>query len=120
MFCVVSGDFSHVFGRPMRNNDHRKPIDAPLDRAYNYRFNEFPIHERHPTVIHLNAHLENGQRIYFTTENAAKHVQAPEEITLASFSRLCTQDEFERALLHNEVVGPVVYLHFHWPNYILA
>ncbi|GBM15173.1 hypothetical protein AVEN_274894-1 [Araneus ventricosus] len=55
----------------MRNNDHRKPIDAPLYRAKNYRFNDFPIHERHPTVIHLSVHLENGQRVYFKTGKAA-------------------------------------------------
>lgn len=28
------------------------------------------IHERYPTIIHLVVHLENGQRVYFTTENA--------------------------------------------------
>ncbi|GBN57734.1 hypothetical protein AVEN_255021-1 [Araneus ventricosus] len=41
-------------------------------------------------------------RVYFTTGNAAQRAQAPEE-TLASFFRLCTQDEFARTLLHNEV-----------------
>ncbi|GBM11610.1 hypothetical protein AVEN_180156-1 [Araneus ventricosus] len=25
------------------------------------RILDFPIHERHPTVIHLSVHLENGQ-----------------------------------------------------------
>ncbi|GBM10661.1 hypothetical protein AVEN_7932-1 [Araneus ventricosus] len=28
------------------------------------RIPNFPIHERHPTVIHLNVHFENGQRVY--------------------------------------------------------
>ncbi|GBM19665.1 hypothetical protein AVEN_199839-1 [Araneus ventricosus] len=101
MFCVVLVDFSHVFGRSVRNNDHRKPVDVPLDRANNYRFNDFLIHERYPTVIHLSVHLENCQRVYFTTENAAKRAQAPDEVTL-SFFRLCTQDEFAHTLLHNE------------------
>ncbi|GBM44850.1 hypothetical protein AVEN_201095-1 [Araneus ventricosus] len=36
-----------------------------------WRILKFPIHERHPTVNHLSVHLENGQRVYFTTENAA-------------------------------------------------
>ncbi|GBO39812.1 hypothetical protein AVEN_45311-1 [Araneus ventricosus] len=36
-----------------------------------WRIFNFPIHERHPTVIHLSVHLENGQRVYFRTENAA-------------------------------------------------
>jgi hypothetical protein len=29
----------------------------------------FPIHKRHPTVVHLTQHLENSQRVYFGTEN---------------------------------------------------
>ncbi|GBN64922.1 hypothetical protein AVEN_51852-1 [Araneus ventricosus] len=87
----------------MRNNYHRKPIDAPLDREINYRFNDFPIHERHPTVIQLSVHLENGQRVYFTTENVAQRAQAPEAAAHTSFFRLCTQDEFARILIHNEV-----------------
>jgi hypothetical protein len=32
----------------------------------------FPIHERHPTVVHLAVHLENGQRVYFTMENVLR------------------------------------------------
>lgn len=34
-----------------------------------WRIFSFPIHERHPTVVHLAVHLENGQRVYFTMEN---------------------------------------------------
>ncbi|XP_066453866.1 uncharacterized protein [Eleutherodactylus coqui] len=34
-----------------------------------WRIFSFPIHERHPTVVHLAVHLENGERVYFTTEN---------------------------------------------------
>ncbi|VDK67460.1 unnamed protein product [Onchocerca ochengi] len=29
----------------------------------------FPIHERNPIVVHLGGHLENGQRVYFTSAN---------------------------------------------------
>lgn len=25
----------------------------------------FLFHERHPTIVHLAVHLENGQRVYF-------------------------------------------------------
>jgi hypothetical protein len=32
----------------------------------------FPIHERHPTVVHLAVRLENGQRVYFTASNVAQ------------------------------------------------
>lgn len=34
-----------------------------------WRILSFPIHEIHPTVVHLAVHLGNGQRAYFTTEN---------------------------------------------------
>ncbi|GBN24567.1 hypothetical protein AVEN_246510-1 [Araneus ventricosus] len=34
-----------------------------------WRIFGFPIHERHPTVTHLDMHLENGQRIYFSEDN---------------------------------------------------
>lgn len=29
-----------------------------------WRIFSFPIHERHPTVVQLAVHLENGQRVY--------------------------------------------------------
>ncbi|GFV99038.1 ATP-dependent DNA helicase [Trichonephila clavipes] len=57
-------------------------VTAPLDEINQYqlgryissneavwRILSFPIHERHPTVIHLAVHLENGQRVYFTADN---------------------------------------------------
>lgn len=36
-----------------------------------WRIFSFAIHERHPTYTHLAVHLENGQRVYFTRENAS-------------------------------------------------
>ncbi|GBP79936.1 hypothetical protein EVAR_75309_1 [Eumeta japonica] len=42
-----------------------------------WRIFEFPIHERHPTVLQLAVHLENGQRVYFTTETAVQVAQNP-------------------------------------------
>lgn len=36
-----------------------------------WRILNFKIHEHHPTVVLLDIHLENDQRVYFTTENAA-------------------------------------------------
>ena len=57
-------------------------VAAPLDEINQYqlgryissneavwRILSFPIHERHPIVIHLAVHLENGQRVYFTADN---------------------------------------------------
>ncbi|GBO42860.1 hypothetical protein AVEN_275277-1 [Araneus ventricosus] len=53
-----------------------------------WRILGFPIHERHPTVIHLSVHLENGQRVYFTTENVLERVQVPPETTLTAFVKV--------------------------------
>ncbi|GBM22379.1 hypothetical protein AVEN_1369-1 [Araneus ventricosus] len=55
-----------------------------------WRIRNFPIHEQHLIVIHLNDHPENGQRDYFTIENAAQRAEAPEETTLTSLFRLCS------------------------------
>ncbi|GBM09009.1 hypothetical protein AVEN_229044-1 [Araneus ventricosus] len=97
MFSVVLGDSSHAFGRYLRNNDNRKPIDAPLDRANSYRFNDFLIHARHPTVIHLIVHLENGQRVYFHDKKCC--LTCPS--TLRKQNAHLSSD-FTRTLLHNE------------------
>ncbi|GFW51147.1 ATP-dependent DNA helicase [Trichonephila clavipes] len=56
-------------------------VAAPLDEINQYqlgryinsneavwRILSFPIHELHPTVIHLAVHLENEQRVYFTAD----------------------------------------------------
>jgi hypothetical protein len=40
------------------------------------RISSFPIHERHPNVIHLAVHLENGQRVCFTASNVAQRAKA--------------------------------------------
>ncbi|GFW53691.1 uncharacterized protein LOC104236095 [Trichonephila clavipes] len=57
-------------------------VAAPLDEINQYqlgryissneavwRILSFSIHERHPTVVRLAVHLENGQRVYFTADN---------------------------------------------------
>ncbi|XP_054708402.1 uncharacterized protein LOC129218210 [Uloborus diversus] len=76
-----------------------------------WRILNFPIHERHPTVIHLSVHLENGQRVYFTAANAAEWAQMTQETTLTSFFRLCQEDDFASTLLYNEVPK-----YFTWNN----
>ncbi|GBP12556.1 hypothetical protein EVAR_10225_1 [Eumeta japonica] len=35
-----------------------------------WRILSFPIHDSHPTVVHLGVHLENGQKVYFTASKA--------------------------------------------------
>lgn len=68
-----------------------------------WRILGFDIHERFPTVTHLSVHLENGQRIYFTEENALQKAIDPPNTTLTAFFQLCATDEFAKTLLYNEV-----------------
>ena len=68
-----------------------------------WRILGFPIHDRHPSVMHLDVHLENGQRVYFTEDNVHERASSPPETTLTAFFKLCQQDEFASTLLYNEV-----------------
>ncbi|KAF2898048.1 hypothetical protein ILUMI_08127 [Ignelater luminosus] len=63
-----------------------------------WRIFSFSIHERHPTVVHLAVHLENGQRVYFTAGNAAQRAERPPATTLTSFFETCA-----RTLLYSEM-----------------
>ncbi|XP_063907805.1 uncharacterized protein LOC135125948 [Zophobas morio] len=65
-----------------------------------WRIFSFAIHERHPTVVHLAVHLENGQRVYFNESNAADRAARPPSTTLTSF---CQTDDFARTLLYADV-----------------
>nr|XP_034195047.1 uncharacterized protein LOC117611219 [Osmia lignaria] len=67
-----------------------------------WRILSFPIHERHPTV-HLAVHLENGQRVYFTTENARARALSSPPIKLTAFFSMCGNDMFAKTLLYSEV-----------------
>jgi len=68
-----------------------------------WRIFSFPMHERHPTVVHLAVHLENGQRVYFTAANAAQRAQRPPATTLTSFFATCASDPFARTLFYSEM-----------------
>lgn len=68
-----------------------------------WRIFSFPIHERHPTVVHLAVHLENGQRVYFTASNVAQRAETPPATTLTSFFAICQSDAFARTLLYSEM-----------------
>lgn len=50
-----------------------------------WRIFGFPIHERHPTVVHLAVYLQNGQRIYFTENNLIDKVSNPSKTKLLAF-----------------------------------
>ena len=61
------------------------------------------IHERHPTVVHLSIHLENGQRVYFTKANALQRSAAPPSTTLTAFFDICRDDLFAKTLLYAQI-----------------
>ncbi|GFU96246.1 helitron_like_N domain-containing protein [Trichonephila clavipes] len=68
-----------------------------------WRILSFSIHERYPTVVHLAVHLENGQRVYFTSENLRARAMSPPPTTLTEFFTLCKNYTFARTLLYSEV-----------------
>ncbi|GFQ65935.1 protein ELYS [Trichonephila clavata] len=54
-------------------------------------------------VVHLAVHLENGQRVYFASENVRARPMSPPSTTLTEFFTLCRNDTFARTLLYSEV-----------------
>ncbi|GBL95058.1 hypothetical protein AVEN_188805-2-1, partial [Araneus ventricosus] len=73
---VNKGSELVVFELTSEENDINKIHQYQMRRHISsseavWRILYFPIHERHPTVIHLSVHLENSQTAYFKTENAA-------------------------------------------------
>lgn len=76
-----------------------------------WRILGFQIHDRYPTVTNLDVHLENGQRVYFTSTNLKERLANPPITTLLAFFELCQVDEFAKTLLYLEV--PAYYV---WQN----
>lgn len=68
-----------------------------------WRIFSFPIYERHPFVVHLAVHLENGQRVYFTTQNAVQRAAQQLSTTLTSFFEICQNNDFAQTLLYSEM-----------------
>lgn len=85
------------------NTKIKKKSTTTLSNEAVWRILGFPIHERHPTVFHLAVHLENGQRVFFTAENAREQAAAPPNTTLTAFFALCKDDLFAKTLLYTEV-----------------
>ncbi|EFN61253.1 Uncharacterized ATP-dependent helicase YHR031C, partial [Camponotus floridanus] len=104
---VTKGNDMAVFGiAGPNNNDEISTYQMGRYVSSNeavWRIFSFPIHERHPTVVHLAVHLENGQRVYFTAENAAQRAERPPATTLTSFFETCASDPFARTLLYSEM-----------------
>ncbi|UYV71984.1 hypothetical protein LAZ67_9001443, partial [Cordylochernes scorpioides] len=67
-----------------------------------WRLLSFPLHQRHPAVIDLAVHLENGERIYFNQNTLAHRMRNP-RTTLTAFFSLCQTDSFARTLLYPDV-----------------
>ncbi|XP_008189363.1 uncharacterized protein LOC103311507, partial [Acyrthosiphon pisum] len=64
----------------------------------------FPLHQRHPVVQHLAVHLENGQRVYFSSADNVQHIlNHSKNTTLLAFFDLCQVDDFAKTLLYHEV-----------------
>lgn len=98
---IHKGSDRAVFGVVRENANHDEITQYQMGRYIStndaiWRIFAFPIHERHPTVIHLAVHLESGQRVYFTTENVLQRVAQPPSTTLTSFFSLCQADTFAR------------------------
>ncbi|UYV73054.1 hypothetical protein LAZ67_10001682 [Cordylochernes scorpioides] len=68
-----------------------------------WRLLSLPLHQRHPAVIHLAVHLENGERIYFNQNTLAHRMRNPPRTTLTAFFSLCQTDSFARTLLYPDV-----------------
>lgn len=103
---INKGSDMAVFGAAKDDNDEITQFQ--MGRYINsneavWRILTFPIHERHPTVVHLAVHLENGQRVYFTVDNVQQRAVSPPATTLTSFFKLCETDAFARTLLYSEV-----------------
>jgi len=76
-----------------------------------WRLLEFPIHERNPTIVHLVVHLENGQRVYLSSEDVRQVVENPPKTTLTAFFDLFSFDVFAKTLLYHEIPH-----YFTWDN----
>lgn len=105
---VYKGCDMAVIGTSKKNSTHDEVTQFQLGRYMSsneaaWRIFGFNIHNRYPTVVHLDVHLENDQRIIFTEENAEQKIQNPTNTTLTAFFKLCQQDEFAQKLLYHEI-----------------
>lgn len=105
---INKGSDMAVFGLSDRNTPVDEITQFQMGRYISsneavWRILGFSIHDRYPTVFHLSVHLENGQRIYFTEENAAERAVNPPKTTLTAFFHLCRTDEFAKTLLYHEI-----------------
>lgn len=105
---INKGNDMAVFGVTAGNSNNDEISQYQMGRYISsneaiWRIFSFPIHERHPTVVHLSVHLENGQRVYFTTQNALQRAARPPSTTLTAFFSLCLNDSFAKTVLYSEI-----------------
>ena len=69
-----------------------------------WRILHFDIHSHSPAIIHLDVHLEGGERVPFDPKKAAEKAQnPPRTTTLTGFFDLCKRDPNARKLRYCEV-----------------
>ncbi|XP_041451493.1 uncharacterized protein LOC121405025 [Drosophila obscura] len=103
---INKGSDMAVFGAVANVNDEITKFQMGRYISSNeavWRILSFPIHDRHPTVVHLAVHPENGQRVFFTPGNAMRRAAQPPATTLTAFFSLCQADDFAKTLLYAEV-----------------
>lgn len=103
---INKGSDMAVFGAAQNENDEISQYQLGRYISSNeavWRILSFPMHDRHPTVVRLAVHLENGQRVYFTADNVQQRAASPPVTTLLAFFKLCETDAFARTLLYSEV-----------------
>ena len=104
----TNGSDPGVFAAQFTNNDKVEISEYQAGRYISsneaaWRIFRFPIHERYPTVEHLDVHLENGQRVYFSPTNVQNRLDNSPNTTLTGFFELCKKDTFARTLLYCDV-----------------
>jgi len=115
---VNKGSDAAMFG--LQSDTHRDEVSQYLAARYIssneafWRFFAFPLHQRHPAIVQLAVHLENGQRVYFTEQTAALLVAQPKETTLTAFFKLCRFEPFARTLLYPQIPSYYVWSGNSW------
>lgn len=105
---IYKGNDMAVFGLTKENIVNDEITQYQMGRYISsneavWRILGFKIHQRYPAVEHLDVHLENYQRIYFTESNAENKVINPPNTKLTAFFKLCEFDEFAKTLLYHEI-----------------
>ncbi|GBM12889.1 hypothetical protein AVEN_114968-1 [Araneus ventricosus] len=61
-----------------------------------WRILRFHIHDRYTTDVLFSVHLENGQLVYFTSDNAHERATQPPDTTLTAYFKLIEEGAFAK------------------------